>query len=735
MRPLSNWLAMLAIGLLSAATAAQAQTKAYIASTAANAVTVVDTATASVLATVPVGTGPTRVAITPDGTRAYVSNRDSGSVSVIDTTTDTVVATIEVGASPAALAVTPDGQHVYVMRADGVVQVIDRFLDSVIAKIEVPGKEGGIAMAPDGTRAYVAAGPISVIDTRTHTLLHSFATEAGDATAVAVSPDGARAYFAFSGSDIFAGGGVVAVDTSSGAVTGIVRLGAQPGEIALTPDGGRAYVGVQSSWVNLGYAAGFMPGRSLAVIDTATMTAVRSIDLGVTGATAAGIAVTPDRSDLYVSIPRLGSVAVIGTSTNAVRQFVPAGAGAYGLAIIPDPAVRLTPYVMEAVDDKPAFAVPASGATAVADVLANDRIGGVPATLANVTLSQSSTTDAGIALDPATGSVVVSAGAAVGPHTLVYRICETASPSNCGEAAVALSVRGSFVIDAVNDSAAGTAGRAVLASVLANDTLGGARATVLTVKLAQVSSAHAGLVLNANGSVSVALGTPVGTYSLSYQICELADPLNCDQASVTVTVMPNAIDAVNDAGVVTSSGGRAVANVLANDRLAGALATLARVTLAPVSASDPGVRLNSADGSVAVAAGTEAGIHSLVYRICERASPSNCDEATVAVTVKPQVINAVNDSARASSATPRTALASVLSNDLLGSVRATPANVTLRLISLSPATTTIRLDLSDGSVDVLGRTRPGLYLLGYQICEAARPDNCDVAAVTLSITD
>ncbi len=104
-------------------------------------------------------------------------------------------------------------------------------------------------------------------------------------------------------------------------------------------------------------------------------------------------------------------------------------------------------------------------------------------------------------------------------------------------------------------------------------------------------------------------------------------------------------------------------------------------------------------------------------------------------TVKPQVINAVNDFARASSATPRTALASVLSNDLLGSVRATPANVTLRLTSLSPATATIRLDLSDGSVDVLGRTRPGLYLLGYQICESARPDNCDVAAVTLTITD
>jgi YVTN family beta-propeller protein len=72
-----------------------------------NFVSVIDTATNTVVTTIPVGVGPTGVAITPDGTRAYVTNNDSDTVSVIDTTTNTVVATIPVGVGPVGVAITP----------------------------------------------------------------------------------------------------------------------------------------------------------------------------------------------------------------------------------------------------------------------------------------------------------------------------------------------------------------------------------------------------------------------------------------------------------------------------------------------------------------------------------------------------------------------------------------------------------------------------------------------------
>ena len=46
---------------------------------------------------------------------AYVANGSNpGTVSVIDTATNTVVATVAVGSNPIGVAVTPDGKHVYV---------------------------------------------------------------------------------------------------------------------------------------------------------------------------------------------------------------------------------------------------------------------------------------------------------------------------------------------------------------------------------------------------------------------------------------------------------------------------------------------------------------------------------------------------------------------------------------------------------------------------------------------
>ena len=80
---------------------------AYIANTSAHSVSVVDTSTNTLTATVPVGTNPQGVAITPDGNFAYVPNYGSNDVSVIDTSTNTVVDTLSFETSPNRVAVTP----------------------------------------------------------------------------------------------------------------------------------------------------------------------------------------------------------------------------------------------------------------------------------------------------------------------------------------------------------------------------------------------------------------------------------------------------------------------------------------------------------------------------------------------------------------------------------------------------------------------------------------------------
>ena len=200
---------------------------------------------------------------------------------------------------------------------------------------------------------------------------------------------------------------------------------------------------------------------------------------------------------------------------------------------------------------------------------------------------------------------------------------------------------GGGAIDAVDDAGStNTGGGTAVASVLANDLFAGAPATLALLTLSQLSSSDAGVTLDpADGSIDVAAGTSTGAKRLEYSLCETATPPNCDLASVTVTVVPYAIDAVDDAGSVTSTaGGTAIGNVLANDRFNGELATTDNVVLSFVSATNDGVTLDVAKGSVDVAAATAGGAQSLVYRICEVTSPSNCDQATARVNVIPQTI-------------------------------------------------------------------------------------------------
>jgi YVTN family beta-propeller protein len=70
---------------------------------------VIDTTTnMAAAATIPVGTNPSGVAITPDGKYAYVTNVSSNNVSVIDTTTNmAAAATIPVGTNPVFVGIIP----------------------------------------------------------------------------------------------------------------------------------------------------------------------------------------------------------------------------------------------------------------------------------------------------------------------------------------------------------------------------------------------------------------------------------------------------------------------------------------------------------------------------------------------------------------------------------------------------------------------------------------------------
>jgi YVTN family beta-propeller protein len=73
---------------------------------ATGVVEIIDTATNTLEpVTIPVGESPFGIAITPDGAFAYVANFDDGTVSVIDTSTNSVVATVLLGGGPFGIAI------------------------------------------------------------------------------------------------------------------------------------------------------------------------------------------------------------------------------------------------------------------------------------------------------------------------------------------------------------------------------------------------------------------------------------------------------------------------------------------------------------------------------------------------------------------------------------------------------------------------------------------------------
>ena len=80
---------------------------AYVMNSGSDSVSVIDTTTNTVTATVPVEDSPVWAALTPNGRFAYVVNHGSGSVSVINTATKAVIAIIPVETHPYGVAVTP----------------------------------------------------------------------------------------------------------------------------------------------------------------------------------------------------------------------------------------------------------------------------------------------------------------------------------------------------------------------------------------------------------------------------------------------------------------------------------------------------------------------------------------------------------------------------------------------------------------------------------------------------
>jgi uncharacterized repeat protein (TIGR01451 family) len=214
-------------------------------------------------------------------------------------------------------------------------------------------------------------------------------------------------------------------------------------------------------------------------------------------------------------------------------------------------SVAVAAAAISADDDTVGGVIGLPGAAGALDVIPGDLLNGAQAALADVTLTvttPASSINGGPVptLNTGTGLVDVPAGTPAGTYAISYQACEKLNPANCTTATATIVVVAAPLVASADapvavNSAIGATG---IVNAFANDTLNGVAVDPASI-IATVTSPAAPInggsvpVLNpATGLVDVPAGTPAGTYTIGYQICEKLNPTNCAVSTVTIVVQP-----------------------------------------------------------------------------------------------------------------------------------------------------------------------------------------------------
>ncbi|MFQ5877580.1 MAG: cytochrome D1 domain-containing protein [Acidobacteriota bacterium] len=195
-----------------------------------------------VVATVPTGTAPHEVAVSPDGRLAVASNygrRDPGStLTVIDVPAARAVRTIDLGEyrRPHGIQWLPDGRHVVVTAEENrALLTVDVESGRVVSATETRQRLSHmVVVTPDGSRAFVAnigSGSVTVIDLRSGSRVDDIPTGDG-AEGIAITPDGKEVWITNREADT-----VTVLDASSLEVVKELESKSFPIRAGVTPDG------------------------------------------------------------------------------------------------------------------------------------------------------------------------------------------------------------------------------------------------------------------------------------------------------------------------------------------------------------------------------------------------------------------------------------------------------------------------------------------------------------------
>ena len=383
------------------------------------------------------------------------------------------------------------------------------------------------------------------------------------------------------------------------------------------------------------------------------------------------------------------------------------------------------------------------------NVLTNDSYNTQSVTTASVTISTTTALTNVPYIATATGEVLLPAHTPAGIYTLTYSLCPKSAPYNCSEVAtVTVSVIKPLVI-ARDDTYTVTIGTtSITESIYSNDSIGEQTPNAYSVNFQAIGGSKDNdnfyvLSVNLAGNILIPKGTPTGTYTLQYRICDVKDTHNCATATITVIVteIPIApIVARDDTYTVTIGTTSITESIYTNDSIGEQTPNASLVNFQVIGGSKDSdnfylLSVNLA-GNVLIPQGTPIGTYTLEYRICDIYHQSNCDTAIVKVSitsppVPPSSLVVTPDEF---TYTGNSIVGNILANDTIDDNPIEFPNDDINIEAEEPTDTAPYIETSTGNVIVPTHTPAGTYTLNYELC-IENLTICDVTTVEVIVPD
>lgn len=312
----------------------------YVTNEVSGDLTVIDSASRGVIATVPLGKRPRGIHASPDGKTIYVAlsgtpiagpdvdestlppaDHSKDGIGVFDVASNKLLKIIQGGSDPENFDVSKDGKYIYVSNEDvSGVSIIDIAAGKVVKTLQIGAQPEGVKVTPDGKLVFVTSeetSTLSVLDPDAGKIIATFKV-GHRPRSIAFLPDGSKGYVNAEND-----GTVVFFDAKKYKVIKPIPLGKpgtiKPMSVLLSPDASKLFVSTGR-------------GQQLFTINTADNTVAGSVTVG---RRPWGIALSPDGKTIYTANGPSNDVTAVDVATNTVTAKIKAGTGPWGILVLP----------------------------------------------------------------------------------------------------------------------------------------------------------------------------------------------------------------------------------------------------------------------------------------------------------------------------------------------------------------------------------------------------------------